>query len=145
LSPPQDFIETSTNPDPILSGEDVITGDDGENNLQGGEGNDTIDGGEQDDLILGGAGDDLINGGNGNDILNGGADIFAFNTLSGSDTIIDFSFDEDHIGLSDGITFDDLIVTQGDGAVILSFQDQAIASISGGTPSQINASLFTTI
>jgi Ca2+-binding RTX toxin-like protein len=137
-------------------GSDTLTGGAGADNIDGGDGNDTIDGGSENDVILGGGGDDLINGGNGNDILNGGAgqdvlvgdggaDIFAINTLGGADVIRDFNYGEDKLGLSDGITYDDLIITQGNGAAIISYQDQAIASISGGTPGQINASLFTTI
>jgi Ca2+-binding RTX toxin-like protein len=137
-------------------GNDTLTGGAGADNIDGGDGNDTIDGGSENDVILGGGGDDLINGGNGNDILNGGAgldvlvgdggaDVFAINTLGGADVIRDFNYGEDKLGLSDGITYDDLIVTQGNGAAIISYQDQAIASISGGTPGQINAGLFTTI
>jgi hypothetical protein len=67
----------------------------------------------------------------------GGADIFAVSTLGDADILRDFNYGQDLIGLSDGITFEDLIVTQGDGAAILSYQAQAIASI--------NASLFTAI
>jgi Ca2+-binding RTX toxin-like protein len=137
-------------------GNDTLTGGAGADNIDGGDGNDTIDGGDGNDSILGGGGDDLINGGNGDDIINGGAgldvlvgdggaDVFAVNTLGGADVIRDFNYGQDLIGLSDGITFDQLVVTQGDGAAILSYQDQAIASISGGTPGQVNASLFTTI
>jgi Ca2+-binding RTX toxin-like protein len=137
-------------------GNDTLTGGAGADNIDGGEGNDTIDGGDGNDSILGGGGDDLLRGGNGDDIINGGAgldvlvgdggaDIFAVNTLGGADVIRDFNYGQDLIGLSDGITFDQLVVTQGDGAAILSYQDQAIASISGETPGQVNASLFTTI
>jgi Ca2+-binding RTX toxin-like protein len=137
-------------------GNDTLTGGAGADNIDGGDGNDTIDGGDGNDSILGAGGDDLLRGGNGDDIINGGAgldvlvgdggaDVFALNTLGGTDVIRDFNYGQDLIGLSDGITFDDLIVTQGDGAAILSYQDQAIASISGGTPGQVNASLFTTI
>jgi len=137
-------------------GNDILTGGAGNDNIDGGDGNDTIDGGDGNDSILGGGGDDLINGGNGDDIINGGAgidvlvgdggvDIFAVSSLGGADVIRDFNYGQDLIGLSDGITFEDLVVTQGDGAAILSYQDQAIASISGGTPGQINASLFTEI
>jgi Ca2+-binding RTX toxin-like protein len=137
-------------------GNDTLTGGAGADNIDGGDGNDTIDGGSENDVILGGGGDDLLNGGNGNDILNGGAgldvlvgdggaDVFAINTLGGADVIRDFNYGEDKLGLSDGITYDDLIVTQGNGAAIISYQDQAIASISGGTPSQINESLFSEI
>jgi Ca2+-binding RTX toxin-like protein len=137
-------------------GNDILTGGAGADNIDGGEGNDTIDGGSEDDLLLGGAGDDLINGGNGNDILNGGAgqdvlvgdggaDIFALNTLGGADVIRDFNYGEDRIGLSDGITFDDLTITQGNGAAIISYQGQDIGSVSGATPSQLGASFFTAI
>jgi hypothetical protein len=88
-----------------------------------------------------------LSGGEGQDVLigSGGADIFVINTLGDNDLIQDFDFGEDIIGLSDGVTFDQLTVTQGEDSAILSYQDQAIASISGGTPSQVNASLFTTI
>jgi Ca2+-binding RTX toxin-like protein len=137
-------------------GNDTLTGGAGADNIDSGEGNDTIDGGSEDDLLLGGAGDDLINGGNGNDILNGGAgqdvlvgdggaDVFALNTLGGADVIRDFNYGEDRIGLSDGITFDDLTITQGNGAAIISYQGQDIGSISGGTPGQVSTSNFTTI
>lgn len=137
-------------------GNDTLTGGAGADNIDGGEGNDTIDGGSEDDLLLGGAGDDLINGGNGNDTLNGGAgldvlvgdggaDIFALNTLGGADVIRDFNYGQDLIGLSDGITFDDLTITQGNGAAIISYQGQDIGSVSGATPSQLGASFFTAI
>ncbi|MFM2313974.1 MAG: hypothetical protein RLZZ04_3250 [Cyanobacteriota bacterium] len=137
-------------------GNDTLTGGAGADNIDGGEGNDTIDGGSEDDLLLGGAGDDLINGGNDNDILNGGAgqdvlvgdggaDIFALNTLGGADVIRDFNYGQDLIGLSDGITFDDLTITQGNGAAIISYQGQDIGSVSGATPSQLGASFFTAI
>jgi Ca2+-binding RTX toxin-like protein len=137
-------------------GNDTLTGGAGADNIDGGDGNDTIDGGSENDLLLGGAGDDLINGGNGNDTLNGGAgldvlvgdggaDIFALNTLGGADVIRDFNYGEDRIGLSDGITFDDLSITQGNGAAIITYQGQDIGSVSGATPSQLGASFFTAI
>jgi Ca2+-binding RTX toxin-like protein len=88
-----------------------------------------------------------LSGGEGQDVLigSGGADIFVINILGDNDMIQDFDFGEDIIGLSDGITFDQLTITQGDGAAILSYQDQAIASVSGATPDQIGADNFTTI
>jgi Ca2+-binding RTX toxin-like protein len=153
-----DNLDGGNGDDRLSSGDgnDTLTGGAGADNIDGGDGNDTIDGGDGNDSILGGGGDDLLRGGNGDDIINGGAgldvlvgdggaDVFALNTLGGTDVIRDFNYGQDLIGLSDGITFDDLIVTQGDGAAILSYQDQAIASISGGTPGQVNGSLFTTI
>jgi hypothetical protein len=138
------------------AGNDILTGGAGSDLFDCGDGNDTVDGGDGNDDIFGAGGDDLINGGNGDDLLNGGAgqdvlvgdggaDIFEIGTAGGTDIIRDFNYGQDLIGLSDGITFEDLIVTQGDGAAILSYQDQAIASISGGTPGQINESLFSEI
>jgi Ca2+-binding RTX toxin-like protein len=137
-------------------GNDILTGGAGSDLFDCGDGNDTVDGGDGNDDIFGAGGDDLLRGGNGDDIINGGAgldvlvgdggaDIFEIGTSGGADILRDFNYGQDLIGLSDGITFEDLIVTQGDGAAILSYQDQAIASISGGTPGQINASLFTEI
>jgi len=88
-----------------------------------------------------------LSGGEGQDVLigSGGADIFVINALSDNDLIQDFDFGEDIIGLSDGITFDQLTVTQGDDAAILNYQDHAIASVSGATPDQIGADNFTTL
>ena len=134
-------------------GNDIITGGRGNDIIDGGDGNDTIDAGGQDDAVFGGSGDDLINGGNGNDTLNGGAgndvlvgdggsDVFVVNTLGGTDTIRDFNFSQDVIGLSDGITFDQITISQGNGAAIINFNGQAIGLISGGTPSQFDASKF---
>ncbi|MEM6611603.1 MAG: Ig-like domain-containing protein [Cyanobacteria bacterium P01_C01_bin.72] len=137
-------------------GNDIITGGAGNDTIDGGAGNDTIDGGGQDDLIFGGSGDDLINGGNGDDILNGdagndvlvgdgGSDIFVLNTLGGTDIIRDFNFSRDTLGLSNGITFDQIDISQGNGAAIISFDGQAIASVSGATPDQLDESKFAVI
>jgi Ca2+-binding RTX toxin-like protein len=117
--------------DPLLGDEGggVARELDGDNLLNGGNGNDTLNGGEGQDVLIGG----------------GGADIFAISALCDNDMIQDFSYGEDIIGLSDGLTFDQLTVTQGDGAAILSYQDHVIASVSGATPDQISASLFTEI
>jgi hypothetical protein len=137
-------------------GNDTLTGGAGADNIDGGEGNDTIDGGDGNDSILGGGGDDLLRGGNGDDIINGGAgldvlvgdggaDIFAISTLGGADIIRDFNYGQDLIGLNDGIGFDDLTITQGNGAAIINYQGQDIGSVSGATPSQLGASFFTAI
>jgi len=117
--------------DPLLGDEGggVARELDGDNLLNGGNGNDTLNGGEGQDVLIGG----------------GGADIFAISALCDNDMIQDFSYGEDIIGLSDGITFDQLTVTQGDGAAILSYQDHMIASVSGATPEQISANLFAEI
>ena len=159
-----DFLQTGSGSDNLQGnngndtlsaggGNDIITGGDGNDFIDGGDGNDTIDAGSQDDFVFGGSGDDLINGGNGNDTLNGGdgndvlvgdggSDVFVLNALGGNDTIRDFNFDHDAIGLSNGITFDQITITQGNGAALVNFNGQTIGSISGGTPSQFDASRF---
>jgi hypothetical protein len=65
--------------------------------------------------------------------------------LGGADIIRDFNYGQDLIGLSDGIGFDDLTITQGNGAAIINYQGQDIGSVSGATPSQLEASFFTAI
>ena len=85
-----------------------------ENNLYGGAGN---------DLLCGSKGEDTLDGGTGTDILNGatGADTFitragdGSNDLDQADTILDFEDGTDLIGLDNGLTFDDLTITQGTG------------------------------
>jgi Ca2+-binding RTX toxin-like protein len=117
--PPVDFGKDILNGgvgDDVLDGghgKDILNGGVGNDVLEGGYGNDILNGGAGNDLLYGGApysygsgndilnggvGNDYLNGGSGNDILNGGAgdDIFHLTTLS-TDTIKDFSIDNDTI------------------------------------------------
>ncbi|NER99306.1 MAG: hypothetical protein F6J86_36720, partial [Symploca sp. SIO1B1] len=100
-------------------GNDEITGFGGDDLLRGGVGNDTLDGGTGNDTLLGGSGndylvgdanDDLLNGGAGNNQLNGGSgsDVFVLTSEEGVNTIIDFDIAEDLIGLSGGLTYEQL-------------------------------------
>ena len=64
-----------TNPSgaqPMLAGDDMISGMGGNDTIDGGAGNDTLDGGNNNDNIVGGYGDDHLIGGAGNDTLDGG-------------------------------------------------------------------------
>jgi phosphodiesterase/alkaline phosphatase D-like protein len=120
-----------------LSGDDRLQGDEGNDNLSGGNGNDNLTGGSGRDLLVGGQGDDTLLGDNGrdellgragNDTLRGGigrdviqggrgADIFVLAIGEGRDTIADFDLEEgDRLGLADGLTFDQLTITQGQGS-----------------------------
>ncbi len=79
------------------SHDDVLGGDNAANILTGGDGNDRLHGRD---------GDDTLNGGTGNDTLygDGGSDIFALTSLSGVDTVKDFTLDgpdADSINVSD--------------------------------------------
>ncbi|MEG5031012.1 Ig-like domain-containing protein, partial [Microcoleus sp. AT8-B1] len=95
-------------------GNDLINGDEGADILGGCAGNDTLYGGLDNDTLTGGKGDDLLDGGMGNDSLIGGSgnDIFALTTGEGFDIIADFTVGQDLIGLSGGLSFGQLEITQ---------------------------------
>ncbi|MCD8488319.1 calcium-binding protein [Oscillatoria amoena NRMC-F 0135] len=97
-------------------GNDLLRGDLGDDVLFGGAGNDTLRGGKGNDYLLGGDGDDFLVGDLGVDTLEGGA---GFDTLvlradqanfdvNQVDRVI-YNDAEDFIGLTNGLTFFDLI------------------------------------
>ncbi|MDC1349318.1 hypothetical protein N8260_08435, partial [Amylibacter sp.] len=118
-------------------GNDTINGREGHDRLIGGDGDDTIsgDGGSGyagNDTLFGDAGNDDLRGRDGNDILEGGTgkDIITTgsgldtiylrigdggNALSDADIITDFTDGSDTFGLTNGLSFGDLIITQGSG------------------------------
>ena len=59
-------------PQPVLAGDDVISGEGGDDNIDGGAGDDELSGGDGNDSIQGGYGDDMVSGGAGNDTVDGG-------------------------------------------------------------------------
>ncbi|MGK7939718.1 MAG: SBBP repeat-containing protein [Crocosphaera sp.] len=69
--------------------------------LYGGDFNDHLKGFAGDDTIVGRKGDDLLEGGSGNDT-------FILASAEGTDTIADFTLNEDKIGLSGALTYGDL-------------------------------------
>ena len=86
----------------------------GDFKIIGGSGNDTIYGGVGDDTLDGGTGKDIITTGSGLDTIylrigDGG------NALSDADTITDFTDGSDNFGLTNGLSFGDLTITQGSG------------------------------
>ncbi|MDB0015103.1 hypothetical protein N9E40_02275 [Amylibacter sp.] len=118
-------------------GNDTINGQKGHDTLIGGDGDDTItgDGGSGyagNDTLFGNAGNDDLRGRDGNDILDGGTgkDIITTgsgldtiylrigdggNALSDADIITDFTDGSDTFGLTNGLSFGDLTITQGSG------------------------------
>ncbi len=82
-------------------------------NLIGSPVNDFISGNNLDNVINGGPGADTIIGSKGADTLTGGLgpDIFVYAIGDGSDRITDFTDGVDKIGLSAGLTFDQLSIT----------------------------------
>ena len=90
------------------NGKDNLVGSEERDLISGGNGRDTLTGLDGDDSLNGGNGRDLLIGGNGNDVLNGGngKDTFVIAPGQGMDIIEDFN--NDSIGLTDGLTFSDL-------------------------------------
>lgn len=102
-------------------GNDAIYGNEGDDSLYGGRENDTLFGGRGNDFLSGDLGNDLLFGDEGTNTLRGGAgnDIFVLQrkfgatTLERSDLILDFTKGQDKIGLTDGLTFQDLAIYGG--------------------------------
>lgn len=110
-------------------------------------GNDTLLGGSGNDYLKGDKGDDLINGGAGNDKLFGGSgkDTFVLSTLIGKDTIYDFENGVDSLGLSDGLTFNDLDIQANGNNTNILFGNQILATLNRVDSSLIEQSDFTTV
>ncbi|MEG4270662.1 MULTISPECIES: calcium-binding protein [unclassified Microcoleus] len=141
-----------------FAGDDIITGNGGNDTLSGNKGNDIISGGSGNDLLLGGKGDDNLSGGEGDDTLIGamgadlliggtGRDVLVLGSGAGTDTFLDFQKGEDLIGLSGGLTFNQLRVTPGDfiTTIEIASNGEVLASIPGIPSSPLTASDFIAI
>lgn len=128
-------------------GNDMVNGDAGEDQLTGGEDNDTLDGGADNDRLFGGQGNDLINGGAGNDVISGdfgtdtliggaGNDVFVLRTstaaatAAAADIILDYR-PGDTIGLTGGITPNNLTLTVENGNTIIQVTNNGVTSVLG--------------
>ena len=104
-------------------GDDTLMGGGGEDILIGGADNDLLNGGSRADLLRGGDGDDtLIGGGGFNDDLQGenGNDTFVIQRgLTNRVFILDYIDGTDVLGLSDGLTFDDLTLINNGGNTVI--------------------------
>ena len=125
-------------------GNDRFFGGRGNDTIFGGAGNDELHGGRGNDYLNGGAGDDLLIGGEGKNILTGGAGRDRFRLGKGLDTITDFRVGEDSLELASGLSFGDLVATQGIGGTVLSLVPnaarpnyQAIAALLGVNPTDL--------
>lgn len=121
---------------------DVINAQGGNDLLEGLSGNDLLRGSTGNDILVGGFGSDTLIGG-------GGSDTFAFAPLEGIDTILDFADSEDFIGLSDGLTFSDLTITQGTGIdanntlIAIASSNELLTTLNGVSASTITIDDFT--
>jgi len=151
------------------AGNDLLDGGKGVDLLDGGEGDDTLTGNQGDDSLTGNAGNDLLTGGSGNDYLDGGEgdntlygnagkdsliggsgnDIFVLVAGSGADTIFGFIVGSDRLGLTNGLTFEQLKIAQGVGnnssntLIHLLGQDELLASLVGVQATNLSVIDFT--
>jgi Ca2+-binding RTX toxin-like protein len=168
-----DIVRGGKDNDRVLgdSGDDIVFGDMGNDTVYGGKGNDVVHGGKDDDLVSGdlgndtlfgdmgndtvsgGAGDDLLNGGLGNDSLIGGdgRDRFVLNSGTGGDTITDFQTGQDLLGLSSGLRFNQLTISQGTGIqaqdtlIRIASTGELLASLTGLSSSSLTQDMFALI
>lgn len=116
------------------AGNDImVNGNKGSDRVFGGEGDDTLNGGADNDSLLGEAGDDWLSGDLGADTLIGGAgnDVYF---LGGNATDIFYYNDaEDLIGLSAGLSFQQLGFSQGaSGAQIINLTTNSVLAVLPG-------------
>ncbi len=119
------------------NGNDTIYANDGNNNIFGEAGN---------DIIYSGTGNDLIDGGAGNDKiwLGGGLDRVVLASDNGFDTINNFQLGQTTLGLSGGLTFENLAIAQqgNDTLVEIANGGENLARLVGIQASSINSSSF---
>ena len=144
------------------SGRDEINGGNGKDTLYGGNGSDTLIAGNGDDLLYGGVSDDVLSGGNGDDLLDGGqgndtltggkgSDRFVLAVGAGTDKITDFTDCQDRIGLSGGLSFEQLKIAQGIGAnsadtlISVTSNDEVLAILTGVNAINITAADFVAV
>lgn len=139
-TPGIDFLKGTFNPDTVnaLSGNDQIQGLAGDDFLLGNGGNDTLFGGKGDDTLFGGKGDDLLVGNEGANWMMGGAgnDLFVLSNNHNPgdiDHFLDFTKGRDRVVLENNLSFDNLTISQGQGATTISDKvtGDTIALLSG--------------
>ncbi|MBX2865698.1 MAG: CHRD domain-containing protein [Leptolyngbyaceae cyanobacterium MAG.088] len=140
-----DTLKGGSGDDTVMGGmgDDHLSGDDGNDFVQGGLGNDTLLGGDNADVLSGGDGNDSLDGGLGNDELAGGKgyDTFILMVGGGIDTITDFNVGIDMIGLSSGLSFNQLTFAGND----IIINNDVLATLNGVVTEDLTESSFTNI
>ncbi|MDJ1173777.1 Ig-like domain-containing protein [Roseofilum capinflatum] len=152
-----DFVHAGQDDDGVRGGEgnDTLCGDRGNDCIAGNLGDDWIFGNQGEDKLWGNAGNDSIWGGQGNDILMGGVgedvlfgdrgnDIFVLGMGEGTDRIMDFGVG-DRIGLSGGLTYTQLTLSQNSQNTVISANNQVLAILEGVTSTTLEESRFVSI
>ena len=134
-------------------GADQLVGGNDDDELIGGSGNDTVHGNDGDDNLFGNGNNDRLKGGDGNDNLSGGfgldtligeagADTFVLQLNQGEDVILDFVSGVDNIGLTGGLTFNDLTLTPEGSGIAISFVGNNLAIVRGDMPVETDFQMF---
>ncbi len=115
------------------NGDDLVLANEFDDTVSGGAGNDALYGGKGNDAIAGDAGNDVLFGELGDDVLSGGegVDVFVLFSAGGLDTIADFQVGTDLVALTGGLTFEQIAITQAEGAAIVSVGTQQLARLNG--------------
>ncbi|MGQ4648344.1 Calx-beta domain-containing protein [Lyngbya aestuarii] len=106
-----------------------------------------IIGSDYDDVLVGDTGANVLDGGKGDDLMTGGAgnDIFVLAAENGIDIITDFKVGNDLLGLSGGLTFEQLTISQANNAEdtwIIKGSEQ-LALLAGVQQNAITSDIFT--
>nr|WP_242042047.1 calcium-binding protein [Alkalinema sp. FACHB-956] len=142
-------------------GNNIIQAGEGHNWIKSGSGNDWITDGAGNDYILTGDGDDTIYLAEGHNIVDAGAgnnqiysghgnDLFILSFGSGTSKIFQFN-NNDRFGLIGGMSFDQLVITEGRQGwefftqISHASTGDRLAQIMWTTPNQFNSSFFVTV
>ncbi|MCU0544335.1 MAG: S8 family serine peptidase [Oscillatoriaceae cyanobacterium Prado104] len=143
-----DSLASGLGNDRLFGGKDSdnLLGDSGDDVLFGGRGADILNGGDGNDILLGGEGDDLLDGGLGNDTSIGGSgsDRFLLTPDSGADTVVDFEVGIDKFAIANGLSFQQLEISQNAGVTLLKLASngQLLATAIAAANSSITAADF---
>jgi Ca2+-binding RTX toxin-like protein len=118
-------------------GDDRLLGNQGDDKLWGNAGNDSLWGGQGNDILLGGIGEDVLFG-------NWGNDIFVLVMGEGIDRIMDFGVG-DRLGLSNGLSYTQLTLSQNGGNTIISRNNQVLAILEGVASETVQESRFVSV
>jgi len=150
-----DFLNGNQGKDTVSGGvgNDIAHGGQEDDKLCGNDGNDTVFGDLGSDSICGCEGDDLIFGGEGNDTIGGGAgrDIFVLSSGTDGDVVLDFAIDQDKLGLTSELNFQNLTITQGTGVqandtlIRIANTNEILALLIGVSANSITSNLFATV
>ncbi len=143
-----DLLEGSSEADRIngKQGNDTLAGLQGDDDLIGAWGSDILIGGLGNDSLNGGSGNDWLNGGLGNDLVLGGEgeDLIVLRNKRGTDTIVNFLSGSDRFALVDGLTFEQLSITESQQEISISLTEsgEQLAILTGDIPESLTANDF---